>query len=184
MPSKDPQDPTWGYVLQALAIGAARARENGYTWKGDSCYIVSAIALYAVMLTRRGEKLASGEYLIRTANINDPALAYADHYLHMRGEMARSGPGPGGIMRTFQETKTRGYDTVKRAVIAGRALAVPSMSVPADLLDRALRESDQPLSVPTSDSLFWGNEGIKDGIVDFHLNPGIDNRPAWLSKFK
>jgi hypothetical protein len=193
---KDPQDPAWRYITVALAFGQKRARDNAYRWKGDACFVVSAIALGAVILTRRGIKPSSGKYLIPTENPTDIGLAHADHYLHMRGEAARLGPN----WRWKLEAQTEGYDAVKRGVSRLRDLPwagivdVPGvkdfsvLSTPLKALgeaaDWALRESDKPLSAPSEDSQYWGQQGIEDGLADHRLNPGIDNGPDWFKQLQ
>jgi hypothetical protein len=180
----DTSDPAWVYVTQALKIGQDVARRHGYAWKGDSCFVVATLALRAVILTRQGEVITegprAGQPLIPHGSRHDHNLAYADHYLHMRGDAARRGPG----WRGFLEQQTRGYDNLKRNVARVRQAAWPSVSLAeklvAEAADRMLRESDQPMSEPTPESLYWGLQGIEDGLKDHAANPGIDNNPDWF----
>jgi hypothetical protein len=192
----DPNDPTWAYVSKALDLGRWHARRNGYVFKGECCFVVAAIALGAVIHTRRGHAITSGPrkgtYLIDTDNPNDIALAYADHYLHMRGEAARLGPHG----RAKLELQTRAYDDIKGGIarmrdipedqgwvdLPGTRTAVRAAPVRAlgKALDWLLRESDKPLSKPTEESFYWGLQGINDGMRDHAANPGIDNEPAWF----
>lgn len=192
----DPNDHAWVYVTKALDLGRSHAARNRYRFKGECCYVVAAIALGAVILTRRGITIGTGprkgEYLIPTTNPRDIALAYADHYLHMRGEAGRLGPA--GRWKLELQTKT--YHSVKRGVARMRDIpedkewvhvpgtktdvrAAPVRGI-GKVLDWMLRESDQPLSTPTEESLYWGLQGITDGIADYEANPGIDNDPAWF----
>lgn len=187
--AEDPRDPTWILVTQALKIGQDFARGKSYAWRGESCYVVAAIALRAIILTRQGRGTIgsgprTGQDLIPTANRHDPNLAYADHYLHMRGEGARRGP----TYRWVLEEKTRGYDNLKRNVVRVRGTAWPEVSLAeklvAEAADRFLRESDQPMSAPTPESLYWGLKGIEDGLKDYAANPGIDNSPDWFRRMQ
>jgi hypothetical protein len=183
----DPRDPAWILITQALKIGQDYARDRSYAWKGDSCFVVAAIALRAIILTRQGRGTITtgaraGQELIPTANRHDPNLAYADHYLHMRGEAARLGP----THRWRLEQMTRGYDTLKHNIVRVKGTAWPSVSLAeklvAEAADRLLRESDQPMSAPTAESLYWGLKGIEDGLKDHAANPGIDNGPDWFKQ--
>lgn len=197
MAKGDADDPAWRYVQAALEFAQRRARGQGYAWKGDSCYVVSKLALHAVIYTRNGIKIESGpregEYIIPTDNPRDVALAYCDHYLHMRGEAARLGPH----WRWRLETQTKGYDAVKGAIAFARDLPaegggsiVPGATVTTaptfalrwlgQAADWALREGSAPLSKPSKESLYWGLQGIEDGMEDHKANPGIDNDPEWV----
>lgn len=196
----DMNDGAWRYITEALNLGRARATEHGYTWSGESCFVVSAMALGAVILTRRGIKPTSGpmagQYLLPNADPASNDLAYADHYLHMRGEAARLGPN----YRWKLEAQTEGYEAVKRGIRRMRDMpwtgivGVPVMkdfyvlSTPlkamGEVADWALRESDKPLSPPSKESLYWGLEGIKDGLTDYAANPGIDNDPDWFGQMQ
>lgn len=79
----------------------------------------------------------------------------------MRGDAARRAPG----WRRFLEEQTRGDDNLKRNVARVRQSAWPSVSVAeklvAEAADRMLRESAQPMSEPSRDSLYWGCRGSR-----------------------
>jgi len=184
-------DPAWRYISAALKRAGDLARSKGYAWKGGSCYLVSSLALRMVILTRNGEKTPSGDYLVPTGNPGDINLAYADHYLHMRGTAAYFGPD--GVIRhrmAIEELKIRGYDEVKRVVLGMEKLpdegpdAKPLngfYKAAGKALHWVLREGNQPLSAPTALSQYWANEGLKDGLEDYANNPGIDNDPDRIS---
>jgi hypothetical protein len=187
MAKGDQDDPAWRYITAALTRAGNLARSKGYAWKGGSCYLVSSIALRMVILTRNGEKTPAGDYLVPTTNTADINLAYADHYLHMRGTAAFFGPD--NLIRhrmAIEKLKIVGYDEAKRVILGMEALpdegpdAKPLNGLykaTGKALHWALREGKQPLSSPTALSQYWANEGLKDGLDDHANNPGIDNDP-------
>src|SRR5689334_11935132 len=89
-------DHTWKYIVTALDRASAYARSRRYSWKGRSCYLVSALALDLVMTTRHGGKMwMDHSSALETSNPDDINLAYADHYLDMRGRAGKFGPKAG-----------------------------------------------------------------------------------------
>jgi hypothetical protein len=204
-------DPAWGYITKALERAAAFAQSKGYTWSGPSNYYVSALTLDLVMATRNGRaKWMDGQPPMDTANRGDINLAYADHYLTMRGEAARVGyPGA-----PFLWAKLKGYDAIKEGVYALKDLPtdIPSFtanpfSPTAVLPDWALlgmtvrglvneiphrigasveyqmRENKAAsLSRPDELSQYWAIEGVKDGLDDWQNNKDLPGVPAWRSK--
>jgi hypothetical protein len=171
--------PAWTYIEAALTKARAVARRNGYAWTGESCYIVSALALRIIIETREGKRG------VPTQNPQDIQLAYADHYLHMRGISARH-PSRAPLYRM----KAAGYDGLKRFAARSQRTseyervgvdpASPHAAVTrfgGQVVDRLLREGRNPLSEPTAESLDWANAGADDGIADANRNQSIDNDP-------
>jgi len=161
-------DPTWKYVVAALEQAGTFARSRGYKWKGESCGLVSALALNLVIDTRNeaGKWRLTGQKLLKTSNPSDINLAHADHYLHMRAAGAIGGPSKAGA----ELAKIHGYDKIKQQLrkYQGHPLA--------DYIEKWLREDKtRPLSAPGPDAIYWAEEGLKDGIADFLRNPGINN---------
>ncbi|MCK8782826.1 hypothetical protein M0638_00340 [Roseomonas sp. NAR14] len=185
MPKGDPNDLTWRYVTLALDRATRWAKSHDYAWQGRSCYLVSARALEYVIETRRGLVLPGGAPPVPTTNHRDQELAYADHYLHMRGMAGLHGPEA----RTYLEAQTRTYDNLKRNVVKalggkGQGLEDRINRGVARVIDSYLRESAEPLSAPNADSEYWAMAGIEDGLVDYRLNPDTDNDPWWMDQYR
>jgi hypothetical protein len=211
MAKGDAADPAWGFITKALERAAVFARSKGYSWGGTSCYFVSGAALDLVMATRNGRaKWMDGQPPLTTTNANDVNLAYADHYLNMRGDGARVGyPGA-----PFLWAKLTGYDKVKEEVYALKDLPtdipnfVPNPFSPAGVLpdwaivgmtmrslaneipqrigarvEYEMRENKTtPLSRPDELSRYWAIEGVKDGLDDWKHNKDLPGVPGWRSK--
>lgn len=202
MPGKgDPADPAWNLIRRALIRATSFARARGFTWKGESCYWVTRAALLLVIDTRDGLKewkIDHGPTLVG----EDPGsvhLMYADHYLHARGDSSRMGR----VGYPFLWPRTRIYEEVKTVAYGLKDLPNPlkgsgtfnpwdptpvMLPTPAQAgsamlqmigeeLERRLRENEgNPVSRPDPQSVYWADEGLKDGIEDFKNNPHI---PGW-----
>ena len=176
------KDPTWTHIISALDRASAYASRKRYRWSGQSCYLVSALALDLIMSTRHGRKVwLDGLPTLPVPHPNDINLAYADHYLDMHKRLfGKFGPKRASALRAGAYL----YDEYKRVVIGMGNLPGGKNAKPFDnfykgvgkFLEYQSREDkSNPLSVPTKASEYWAVEGIKDGVTDFIANPDIDN---------
>ncbi len=202
MPGKgDNSDPAWNLIRRALIRATSWAHSKGFTWKGESCYWVTRAALLLVIDTRDGRttwQVDGGPVLVG----EDPKsvhLMYADHYLQGRGDSARMGH----VGYPFLWGRTRGYEAAKSVAWGlkdlpnplrdygsfnpwdptSRMLPTPAQAGSALLqmlgeeLEQRLRTNPaNPTSRPDEQSVYWADEGLKDGVEDWKNNPTL---PGW-----
>lgn len=193
----DPTDPTWNIIRRALIRATAWAHSKHFTWKGESCYWVTRAALLIVIDTRDGLsawRVDGGPVLVG----EDPKsvhLMEADHYLHARGDASRMGH----VGYPFLWPRTRIYEEVKTVAWGLKDLpnplrspgsfnpwdptaALPSpvqagsavLQMLGDELEYRLRKNKgNPVSRPDEQSVYWADEGLKDGIADWNSNPSV-----------
>ena len=120
--SGDSSDPTWVYICKALIRGRTLARALNHKWKGDSCFVVSTMALGLVKQTRDGKVstwfAGDGGPTMATDNRMCEELAWADHYLQMRAMSGFTGPIGSGVNRFI----AFGYDSGKRLAMSMQSL--------------------------------------------------------------
>jgi hypothetical protein len=202
MPGRgDSTDPAWNIVEKALARATSWAHAKGFTWKGESCYWVTRAALLLVIDTRDGLsewRVDHGPML----EIEDPksdSLVYADHYLSARGDSSRMGhvgyPFLWPRTRIYEEVKTVAYglkdlpnplkgsgtfnpwDPTPVMLPAPAQAASAVLQMIGEEMEYQLRENKgNPVSRPDERSVYWADEGVKDGIADFKNNPHL---PGW-----
>ncbi len=201
MPGKgDSADPAWNLIRRALIRATSWAHARGFTWKGESCYWVTRAALLLVIDTRDGLtewRVDQGPTLV-SEDPNSVHLVYADHYLHARGDSSRMGQ----VGYPFLWPRTRAYEKVKsvawglkdlpnplrdsgsfnpwdptRGLPSGVQAGSALLQMLGEELEYQLRENKgNPVSRPDEQSVYWADEGLKDGIEDFKNNPHL---PGW-----
>jgi hypothetical protein len=202
MPGKgDPADPAWNAIKRALIRAASWAHARGFTWKGESCYWVTRAALLLVIDTRDGLtewRVDKGPTLVG----EEPGavhLVYADHYLHARGDSSRMGhvgyPFLWPRTRAYEEVKSVAYglkdlpntfrnpgsfnpwDPTRVVLPSGAQIGSAILQTLGEELEYRLRENkSNPVSRPDEQSVYWADEGLKDGLEDFKNNPHV---PGW-----
>ena len=196
----DASDPAWIVIRKALARAADWAHSRKFTWKGESCYWVTRAALLLVIDTRDGKKAWSvdGGPVLEGEDPGSLSLMRADHYLQARGDSSRMGH----VGYPFLWPRTRIYEEVKSVAWGLKDLpnplrnagsfnpwdptsALPTpvqagsavLQMLGDELEYRLRENKgNPVSRPDEVSVYWADEGLKDGIEDWKNNPGV---PGW-----
>lgn len=155
MAGKDPKDPTWQYISLALIRGRTYARARGHSWKGDSCFFASSLALGLVMQTRNGSatwSLGDGGPTLATDDPTSIDLAYADHYLNMRANTGFWGR-PGQVSNVVA---TQGYDLAKKAVFGLKSQRTPFPELLPNPLNPASLQPDSVKLVQAFRSIFGG----------------------------
>lgn len=196
----DPSDPAWNIILRSIMRATSWARARGFTWKGESCYWVSRAALLLVIDTRDGLsewRIDHGPTLVGEDR-ESVSLVHADHYLHARGDSSRMGhigyPFLWPRTRIYEEVKTVAYglkDLPNPLKVSGTfnpfdptPVMLPSaaqagsavLQLIGEELEYRLRENkSNPVSRPDEGSVYWADEGVKDGIVDWNNNPNVPN---------
>lgn len=205
MPGKgDTSDPTWNIIRRALIRATSYAHSKGFSWRGESCYWVTRAALLLVIDTRDGLKewRVDGGPTLVGEDPDSPSLMRADHYLQARGDSSRMGHvGYPFLMprtRIYEEVKTIAYglkdlpNPLKSSTAfnpwdpTSRMLPSPAQAGSAVLqmigeeMEYRLRDNkSNPVSRPDEESVYWADEGLKDGIEDWKNNPDI---PGWTGK--
>jgi hypothetical protein len=197
----DASDPAWIAIEKALKRAGDWARGRGYIWTGESCYWVTRAALLLVIDTRDGLKEWKIDHgpTLEGEDAGSVHLVYADHYLQARGDSSRMGH----VGTPFLYPRTRLYEEAKSVAYGlkdlpnpfrdsgtfnpwdptSRMLPTPMQAGSAILqmlgneLEYRLRENkSNPVSRPDERSVYWADEGLKDGIDDWKNNPKL---PGW-----
>lgn len=210
MRTTDPNNPTWITIKAALARAGKVAATNGYVWKGESCRVVSAIALWCVMWTRNYDKKVAPTWAVDGLGpLPDYpgtfSLAYTDHYLNQRAFT--------GLGRPIAVANIKGdvYEGAKKSIIDLKNVRTPAqirqapgpggayekwLGEPArdiaemlaprikslgDYLERLMQENKcRPLSNPGPEEKSWREQGATDGAEDYQANKDLDTVPIWL----
>jgi hypothetical protein len=140
-PGYDPNDWFWVLIAALDMVVAIRERDAGAP--PDLWANVKQAAAEA---KRVGENMYQNNITRATDANYSPrqmALAYADHYLQMRGDAFNFGPAA----RRELENAVVNYDLLK-------------------VRGLAFRTGRGAVSPPTTNSMFWGMKGIQDGFDD------------------
>lgn len=197
----DSADPAWNIIQRSLIRATSWAHARGFTWRGESCYWVTRAALLLVIDTRDGLKewrVDQGPTLVGE-DPNSVHLVYADHYLHARGDSSRMGHVGYPFLRTrthiYEEVKTVAYglkdlpnplrnpgsfnpwDPTPVMLPSGAQVGSALLQMLGEEMESRLRENENnPVSRPDEQSVYWADEGLKDGIEDFKNNLHF---PGW-----
>jgi hypothetical protein len=138
------------FVVELCTENMAKVKpEYAHNW----FYIL--VAALNVTIALRDGKLTGGPVFQKYGMAaRDIKLAYADHYLQMRSDAFNLGPVGAPMLRNAVYS----YDVAKQLNIAPKT-------------------GSAPVSPPTQLSIFWGLQGIKDGLEDDRLVPRDSGGP-------
>ena len=155
-PSTEEYRQVMDYVEFVLALCEKDMPRVLPEYAGD-WYHTLVLALQVTILLREG-KLTRGPVLAKYGMARrENWLAYADHYLQMRADAFNLGPA--------------GLPTLQSAVF-NYDLAKVFGIVP--------QTGSEPVSPATVLSIFWGLQGIEDGLADDKLVPRGSGSPRFL----
>lgn len=147
------QQPVWDLIEEALSKAPAVVRREGGYDENDWFYVLVA-ALQIIIVTRERDTARDTSATPNPAR--QQALAYADHYMHMRADAFNLGPDSRDMLRNA----VHNYDLLK-------------------VRGLAFRTGSGQVSPATDVSVFWGMQGIEDGFEDRKRHtPTSHNREA------
>jgi hypothetical protein len=155
-PSTDEYRKVMDYVEFVLALCEKDMPRVLPEYAGD-WYHTLILALQVTILLREG-KLTRGPVLAKYGMARrENWVAYADHYLQMRADAFNLGPA--------------GLPTLQSAVFdydLAKALGI------------APQTGSEQVSPATDLSIFWGLQGIEDGLADDKLDPRSSGSPRYV----